>query len=92
METVGLETNWSKEERMPQINMVCSNTCLTGKPEKLAPTPEGDGSKYRITRKEAEIQLMFLEKKRLNELQAKETMRHKETQLTCRCVCKQKSL
>lgn len=63
---------------------MCSNICLTGKPEKLAATAEGDGSKYRITRKEAEKQLMFLDKKRQNELQAKGTMRHKETQLTGR--------
>lgn len=61
-----------------------SNTCLTGKPEKQAAATEGDGFTYRITRKEVEMQLMFLDKKRQNELQAKGTTRHKEPQLTCR--------
>lgn len=83
MQTVGLETNWSKQERIPHRNMVCSNACLTGKPKKQAATTEGDGFKYRITKEEVEIQLMYMDKKRQNE-QAKGTMRPKEPQLTCR--------
>ena len=65
---------------MPQRNMVCSNTYLTGKPEKQAANIEDDGYKQRITREEVEIQLMFLGNKRQNELQAKGVTGPKEPQ------------
>lgn len=63
---------------MPHSNVVCSNTCLTGEPEKQAANTEDDGYTQRITRKKVEMQLIFLDNERWNELQAKGMMGHEE--------------